>query len=324
MAEYEKDEFKFPDEVEINAKDAKDEKVEYEIEDDDATPVKVEVVDDTPEADRNRKPMAEEPDEVTEDELNKYKDVKLRDRLSHLSKARHEERRKREAAERELSEALTVAQKFLAENEQLKNSMGNNQKVILDQASNVAAKELEEAKRAYKMAYEAGDSDALVNAQEAITVAKLKADRIEVAKQRALQAPQNNVQREAPPPPPAREAPPVDEKATRWKDRNSWFNKDREMTGFALAVHSKLVEDEGIDPRSDTYYERIDARMRERFPEKFQSNAKRSTVVAPTSRSTAPKKIVLKQSQVNIAKRLGVPLDVYAKQVALEMRKSNG
>jgi hypothetical protein len=114
---------------------------------------------------------------------------------------------------------------------------------------------------------------------------------------------------------------PVDEKAVRWKDRNSWFNQDREMTGFALAVHEKLVDEEGIDPRSDAYYERIDARMREKFPEKFSSNPKRSNVVAPATRSTAPKKIVLKQSQVSLAKRLGIPLDLYAKQVALEMRK---
>jgi hypothetical protein len=160
----------------------------------------------------------------------------------------------------------------------------------------------------------------LVNAQEAITSAKLKVDRIEIARQRALQEVKTPVQNVPMPPPPAREVP-VDEKAIRWKDRNSWFNKDREMTGFALAVHEKLVDEEGIDPRSDAYYERIDSRMREKFPEKFSSNPKRSNVVAPATRSTAPKKIVLKQSQVSLAKRLGIPLDLYAKQVALEMRK---
>ena len=313
------DEYKFPDEMEVNAKDTKDEKVEFEIESDEAD-VKVEVVDDTPEEDRGRKPMAEQPDEVTEEELSKYKDVKLRDRIAHLSKARHEERRAKERAERELQEAVAIAQRIIAENESLKSNAGNSQKVILDQAATVASREMAEAKRAYKEAYEAGNSDALVDAQEAITAAKPKADRIELAKQRALQEVKTPVQNAPTPPAPAREVP-VDEKAVRWKERNSWFNQDREMTGFALAVHERLVDEEGIDPRSDAYYERIDSRMREKFPEKFSSNPKRSNVVAPATRSTAPKKIVLKQSQVSLAKRLGIPLDLYAKQVALEMRK---
>jgi hypothetical protein len=317
MADMEKDDFKFPDEVEINAKG--DDKVEFEIEDDE-TPVKLEVVDDTPAEDRGRKPMEDEPDEVTDEELSRYKDTRLRDRLSHLSKARHEERRQKESAMREREEAINIAQRILAENEQLKSSMGNNHKVILDQAKTVAAQEFAQAKAQFKAAYESGDSEALVAAQEAFTNAKLKADRIEAARQKSLQEQENVVQRQPQPPSPAREVP-VDEKAVRWKDRNSWFNKDREMTGFALAVHEKLVEEEGISPQSDAYYERIDARMREKFPEKFSSQPRRSNVVAPATRSTAPKKIVLKSSQVNLAKRLGIPLELYAKQVALEMRK---
>jgi hypothetical protein len=320
MADMEKDDFKFPDEVEVNAKDTRDEKVEFEIEDDEA-PVKLEVVDDTPAEDRGRKPMEDEPDEVTDEELSRYKDTRLRDRLSHLSKARHEERRQKESAMREREEAISIAQRILAENEQLKSSMGNNHKVILDQAKTVAAQEFAQAKAQFKAAYESGDSEALVMAQEAFTNAKLKADRIEAARQKSLQEQENVVQRQSQPPSPAREAPTVDEKAVRWKDRNSWFNKDREMTGFALAVHEKLVEEEGISPQSDAYYERIDARMREKFPEKFSSQPRRSNVVAPATRSTAPKKIVLKSSQVNLAKRLGIPLELYAKQVALEMRK---
>ena len=317
MADMEKDDFKFPDEVEINAKS--DDKVEFEIEDDDA-PVKLEVVDDTPAEDRGRKPMEDEPDEVTDEELSRYKDTRLRDRLSHLSKARHEERRHKEAAVREREEAISIAQRILAENEQLKSSMGNNHRVILDQAKTVAEQEFAQAKAQFKAAYEAGDSEALVVAQEAFTNAKLKSDRIEIARQKSLQERENVVQSQSQPPSPAREAS-VDEKALRWKDRNSWFNKDREMTGFALAVHEKLVEEEGINPQSDAYYERIDSRMREKFPEKFSSQPRRSNVVAPATRSTAPKKIVLKSSQVNLAKRLGIPLELYAKQVALEMRK---
>jgi len=328
MAEYEKDAFKFPDEniVEKQGKGKPEDELEIVIEGDD-TPIKVEIKDDTPPEDRGRKPMTEPPEEVTEEELLKYKDVKLRDRLAHLNKGYHEERRAKEAAIREREEALAIAQRILQENEQLKNSSQNNQKVLLEQAKTVAAKELEEAKRKYKAAYESGDGDAVTAAQEELVSAKLKVERINNFRPKALQPTETPVQQAQVPQPPASGAVYRDEKAEAWKDRNRWFNKDREMTGFALAVHERLVEEEGIDPRSDTYYERIDARMREKFPEKFQESGnggnekpRRSSVVSPATRSTAPKKVVLTPSAVSIAKRLGIPLELYAKKVAEGMR----
>jgi hypothetical protein len=328
MAEYEKDSFKFPDEnVVVKGKtDEPEEKLEIVVEGEE-TPVKVEIKDDTPPEDRGRKPMTEPPEEVTEEELLKYKDVKLRDRLAHLNKGYHEERRAKERAEREREEALAIAQRILQENEQLKSSSSNNQKLLLEQAKNVAAKELEEAKRKYKAAYESGDGEAVTAAQDELMSAKLKAERINNFRPRPLQPQQSAVQTAQRPQVPASGAPVRDEKAEAWKERNDWFNRDREMTGFALAVHERLVEEEGVDPRSDKYYERIDARMREKFPEKFQDGnggnekpVRRSTVVAPATRSTAPKKIVLTPSAVSIAKRLGIPLELYAKKVAEGMR----
>jgi len=326
MAEYEKDSFKFPDENIVGKKDDKDEeKLEIVIEGEE-TPVKVEVKDDTPERDRGRKPMTDAPEEVTEEELMKYKDVKLRDRLAHLNKGYHEERRAKERAEREREEALTIAQRILQENEHLKGSVNSNQKMLIEQAKTVAAKELEEAKKKYKAAYESGDGDAVTAAQDELMSAKLKAERINNFRPRALQNQESRVQQVPMPQAPASGAPVKDDKAVAWKDRNRWFNQDREMTGFALAVHERLVEEEGVDPRSDTYYERIDARMREKFPEKFQDGnggnekPRRSSVVAPATRSTAPKKIVLTPSAVSIAKRLGIPLELYAKKVAEGMR----
>jgi hypothetical protein len=328
MAEYEKDTFKFPDEHIVGKdKDKDDEKLEIIVEGDDDTPVKVEVKDDTPEKDRNRKPMIEAPEEVTEEELLKYKDVKLRDRLSHLNKGYHEERRAKERAEREREEALHIAQRILQENEQLKGNATNNQKLLIEQAKTVVGKELEEARRKYKAAYESGDGDAVTSAQEELMSAKLKAERINNFRPKPLQTQQNDVQNAPMPQIPASGAPNRDEKAEVWRDNNRWFNKDREMTGFALAVHEKLVEEEGIDPRSNTYYERIDARMREKFPENFRDGnggnekpTRRSTVVAPATRSTAPRKVVLTPSAVSIAKRLGIPLELYAKKVAEGMR----
>lgn len=330
MAEYEKESFKFPDENIVGgdnkAKDKPEDELEIVIEGDEA-PIKVEIKDDTPPEDRNRKPMTEPPEEVTEDELLKYKDVKLRDRLAHLNKGYHEERRAKEAALREREEALVIAQRILHENEQLKGSATNNHKLILEQAKTVAEKELDEAKRKYKAAYESGDGDAVTAAQEDLMSAKLKIERINNFRPKALQPPETAVQQVPVPQPPASGAVYRDEKAEAWRERNRWFNKDREMTGFAFAVHERLVEEEGVDPRSDTYYERIDARMREKFPEKFQDSGnggnekpRRSSVVAPATRSTAPKKVVLTPSAVNIAKRLGIPLELYAKKVAEGMR----
>jgi hypothetical protein len=326
MAEYEKDNFKFPDEnIVVKGKDDEEEKLEIVIEGEE-TPVKVEVKDDTPEKDRNRKPMTEAPEEVTEEELMKYKDVKLRDRLAHLNKGYHEERRAKERAEREREEALSIAQRILQENEQLKGSVNTNHKMLLEQAKTVATKEVEEAKQKYKDAYESGVADAVVEAQEALTSARFKLERINNFRPRPLQTAETGVQTAPTPQDPASGAPNRDEKAETWRDRNRWFNKDREMTGFALAVHERLVEEEGIDPRSDTYYERIDARMREKFPENFRDGnggnekPRRSSVVAPATRSTAPKKIVLTPSAVSIAKRLGIPLELYAKKVAEGMR----
>jgi hypothetical protein len=320
------EEFKFPDEnIVTKDKDKDEEKLEIVIEGEE-TSVKVEVKDDTPEKDRGRKPMTEAPEEVTEEELMKYKDVKLRDRLAHLNKGYHEERRAKERAEREREEALVIAQRILQENEQLKGSVNNNQKMLIEQAKTVAAKELEDAKKKYKAAYESGDGDAVTAAQDELMSAKLKAERINNFRPRALQNQESRVQQVPMPQAPASGAPVKDDKAVAWKDRNRWFNQDREMTGFALAVHERLVEEEGVDPRSDTYYERIDARMREKFPEKFQDGnggnekPRRSSVVAPATRSTAPKKIVLTPSAVSIAKRLGIPLELYAKKVAEGMR----
>jgi hypothetical protein len=321
MATLDKEEFKFPDEAPVKAS-GDEEKVEFEIEGEE--PVKVEVADDTPPEDRNRRPMTEPPEEVTEEELNSYKDVKLRNRIAHFSKGYHEERRAKETAQREREEALAIAQNILAENERLKAGMQDNQKVLLQQAKTVAENELDQAKRKYKQAYESGDADAVIAAQEELTGVKLKLDKIQNFRPAPVQPQENVVQRVQTPQTPASEAG-VDEKALDWKNRNKWFQKDREMTAFALAVHTNLVEDEGVDPRSNAYYERIDARIREKFPEKFQDTGgnekpRRSSVVAPATRSTAPKKVVLTPSAVAIAKKLGIPLELYAKKVAQGMR----
>ena len=317
MAEIEKTEFEFPDEAEVNAR--KGGKV---VEPESDAP-EIEVVDDVPEEDRGRKPMTEPPKEVTDDELSKY-DESVQKRIKHFTKGYHDERRAKEAAEREKEEALRFARSLAEENKQLKGSVSQNQTALLEQAKKVVANELETAKRQYKEAYEAGDSDALVNAQEALTSAKMKADKVNNFRPAPLQVEKTDVQPAYQPQPAA----PVDEKLLAWQDQNQWFGSNKRMTAYALGLHEDLVG-EGIPAGSDEYYRRINTDMRERFADQFgadePADAKpqriKSNNVAPATRSTAPRKIVLTQTQVNLAKRLGVPLELYARKVAEEMRK---
>jgi len=303
-------EFKFPDEIE-KEKPVED-KVEYEVEGE------IEVVDDTPEEDRGRKPMKEAPAEVTDDELSQYSEG-VKKRIQHFSKGYHEERRAKEAALREREEAIRLAQNLVEENKKLQGSLGQGQQALLEQAKKVVANEVEQAKAKYKQAYESGDSDALVSAQEELTAAKIKAERVNNFRP-AVAKPETSVVQPAP-----RAEPQVDSKALAWRDSNPWFGSDDEMTAVALTVHRKLVES-GVSTTSDEYYEKINSRVRQLFPDAFTSDrpVKKSQVVTPATRSTAPKKIVLTQTQVQLAKRLGVSLEDYARSVADEMRKQNG
>ena len=319
----EKVEFSFPDpdkeefKLEVEGRESeKEEKVEPKAE------VEIEVVDDTPPKDRNRK-ASDPPEDVTDEELEDYSE-KVRKRLQHFSKGYHDERRAKETAFREKEEALRIAQQLVEENNKLKGTVGKNQEILLDQAKRATAAELEQAKFKYKQAYESGDSDAVLAAQDELTSVKIKADRLNNFKIPVAQEPERVVKQEQFTP-----APSVDDKAVRWQQANSWFGSDDEMTSFALGLHQKLVK-QGVDPKSDDYYEKINSRMRQVFPEEFsfdepdqveEKPRKKANVVAPATRSTAPKKIVLTQTQVAIAKRLGVPLELYAQKVAEEMRK---
>jgi hypothetical protein len=308
------EEFKFPDE---KVEGKKEETIDFEVEGDSD----IEVVDDTPEEDKGRPPMKEPPAEVTDEELAQYSDG-VKKRIQHFSKGYHEERRAKEAALREREEAIRLAQKLVEENKKLQSSQGQTQQVLLEQAKKVVENELAEAKRQYREAYEAGDAERVVEAQEALTAAKIKADKVNNFKPAPLQQEKPVVQ---PEPQPETVTPKVDPKAAAWQDANPWFGQDDEMTALALTVHRKLVES-GVSPNSDEYYERINNRMRQVFPDAFPSEkpVKKSSVVAPATRSTAPKKIVLTKSQVNIAKRLGLTNEQYARAVAEEMRKQNG
>ena len=282
----------------------------------------IEVVDDTPKADRNRKP-SEPPEEVTQEELDQYSE-KVRKRIQHFNKGYHDERRAKESAQREREELERYAQRLVDENKELKGSVTKNQEALLEQAKKNTTVEVEQAKKEYANAHEAGDTNALVEAQERLTAAKLRADKLDNFEIPSLQeeetpvqqgeydTPTQNVER--------------DVRAEEWAKANPWFDTDDEMRGYAYGLHTKLLK-QGVDPRSDEYYETIDSRMRTTFPDYFQEEPevekpkRQSNVVAPATRSTAPKKVKLTQTQVALANRLGVPLEEYAKQAALEARR---
>lgn len=309
MAEIEKQEFSFPDEVDKKP----------EAEDDGGVDVEIEV------SSKNEpEPVAKE-----DDEIERY-DEKVKKRIADLQSGFHNERRRAEEAAREKDEALAFAQSIAEENKKLKGSLNVGQTALLEQAKKVVSNEVDDAKRRYKLAYESGDSDALVEAQELLTSAKIKMDRVNNFKP-ALQDEENEVKiapREVP------RQPQADPKAARWQNENSWFGSDDEMTSFALGLHTKLIKN-GIDPNSDEYYAKINSRIRQVFPENFgldnnetetpQSQSaprQKSNVVAPATRSTSSSKIRLTPFQVTMAKKFGVSHELMAQKIA-ELRKGN-
>jgi hypothetical protein len=286
--------------------------------------VEIEVEDDTPPEDRGRKPSWP-PKEVTDEELENYSE-KVKSRIKHFSKGYHDERRAKEAALREREALEAYAKQLVEENQRLTGTVSKSQSALLEQAKKSVAAELETAKRRYKEAYESGDSDAIVEAQDAIATARIRADKVANFKPAPLQTGETTVKV---PQQPIETQAVRDERAVSWAEENPWFGSDDEMTAFALGLDSKLKKS-GVDPQSDEYYEKINSRMRQVFPDQFDdgiedepasTQRKSSNVVAPATRSTGPKKIRLTQSQIAIAKKLGVPLETYAKQAAELMRK---
>jgi hypothetical protein len=284
----------------------------------------VEIEDDTPAEDRDKKPSeAEFVESLENDELDEYS-AEAKKKIAGFRKIYHDERRAKEAADRERQEAIDLAKKLYEENKALKGRVNSTEKVAVDSYKITAQQEMEIAKREYREAYEAGDSEKLVDAQEKMTSARIKMDRANNAAEnidnrKALQERENDVQIQQ-----VRKPVVPDTKAATWQERNNWFGQDDEMTSLALGLHEKLVKENGMAyATTDEYYRRIDETMRKRFPENFedvedekpQSRSKPSTVVAPASRSTSSKKIKLNTSQQSIAKRLGLTNEQYAREL---------
>ena len=302
--------YEFPDEIEEKSKAALEKEQEVEIE----------IVDDTPARDRGRIALDKAVEDPSDAELDSYSD-KVKGRIKELTHARHDERRAKESVVREKQELENLAQQLLDENKKLKQYANTGAQQYAEKVQESAGNELETARRNYKVAQEAFDTDAIIAAQEALTDAKLKLISAQNFRPAPLQTPSDDVQ--------IRKSQPVavepDDKTLRWQAKNQWFGApgNEELTSFSLGLHQKLVNS-GIDPRSDEYFERIDSRMKSTFPEVFGGATKRpSSVVASATRSTGPKKVQLTATQVALAKTFGLTPQQYAVQVA-KLENSNG
>ena len=312
------EQFKFPDEIE---------EVKVEVTGDDD--FEVEVVDDTPEQDRGRKPLEREVEDPTDDEIEQYTQGAQK-RIKELTHARHDERRAKEATLREKQELEVLTLRLLDENKKLRQSYNTGSEQYTQMAKTAAEAELDKARREYKAAQEAFDSDAILAAQEALLDAKMKMEAAKNFRPPSLQS--ENFEVQTTPQEPQRVQP--DEKTLRWQAKNQWFGADgfEEITSYALGLHQKLVNS-GSDPRSDEYFEQIDARVKSKFPEVFGGNEdkprsgdtprKPASVVAPATRSSGKKMIQLTKTQLALAEKFKLTPQQYAAQVA-RLENQNG
>tara|TARA_R110000772_G_scaffold10328_2_gene33065 strand:+ start:5921 stop:6880 length:960 start_codon:yes stop_codon:yes gene_type:complete len=287
----------------------------------------VEIADDTPEEDKGRPRRAADAEaDIPEDEELEKHSESVQKRIKKLKFEFHEERRRKEEAEREREAAVQYAESQKNEATRLRKNLSEGEGVLVNEAKARVASELNSAKRAYKEAYEAGDTDAVLEAQMSLSKLQLEADRVENWKpaQRVVQD-----QSETPAPQAAPRVPRPDRKAQEWVAENDWFQKDTGMTRYAMLIHEELLET-GVDSTSDVYYSKINEAMRSRYPDRFadvepevrQPQRKAGSVVAPGGRNTASSrnKVVITSSEAAIAKRLGLSNKEYAAQKLKDMQ----
>lgn len=314
--------FKFPDEEDDKTPVVPQEDDSVVIQADAEDDVEIEIVDDTPAKDRGRKPLDKEVADPTDDEIENYSE-KVQARIKELTHARHDERRMKEALLREKQEMDKLMSYLAEENKKLKQTVNYGQEVFATTAKDAAEAQLQAARRQLKDAQESFDTDAIIEAQEALMEAKVRFDQAKNYRPTPLQDDEPVVQRE--PSQPAQVEP--DEKTLRWQAKNQWYGQPgfEEYTSYALGLHHKLVNS-GVSPSSDEYFAQIDGRMQKTFPELFGGNAEKTpepeapkkpaAVVAPASRSSGTKKIQLSTRQLALAKKYGLTPQQYAAEVA--------
>jgi hypothetical protein len=324
--------FEYPDDDEISGNKLPDEKeIKATKEKAKVDDFDLEIEDDTPTQDKGKEPLPKDKvEELENDTLEDYSE-RVKQRMAQLKKVWHDERRAKESADRERHEAIRFAQQISEENKKLKTTLSSGESTYIETLKNSLEQQLDLAKRDYREAYDSGNTDKIIEAQSKMNDSQMRLSQINQYQpqfKNALQEPENpvyiqqNEQRSFKP----------DNKAAAWQEKNDWFGKDEEMTSLALGVHEKLVRN-GISPTSDEYYRRIDSTMQKRFPENFgdatldedqpAERTKPSNVVAPATRSTAPKKVRLTKTQVALAKKFGITPEQYARET-LKLENANG
>jgi len=295
------------------------EETQYELDVGEAEATEVELPEDNSSQEEREEVVAEEskaPD--SDDEMEQYSES-VQKRINRLTKKMRE-------AERQREEAIRYAQNVQTEAEKIRERMKNLDQGYMTEYGNRIQLEQQQAESELRRAVEIGDPEATVQAQKRLTDLAIAANGYAQAQRqaqaRAAQYQQPAEQQyQAQPQAPQQQRP--DPKAEQWAEKNSWFGQDEAMTFAAFGIHKKLVEDEGFDPQSDDYYNELDSRMKREFPHKFGESTGASRrpaqTVAGVSRSNAAgrsgKRVKLSQTQVAIAKKLGVPLEEYAKYV---------
>ena len=286
----------------------------------------IEVVDDTPDQDKGkpRRSDGSEPQIPNDDEIENYND-NVQKRIKQLKFEFHEERRAKEEAARLQDEALRYAEHIKQENDKLRKSLDEGEGVLVNQAKGRVTAEIDKAKIAYKTAYESGDPDALIEAQAKLSELQVEKSRYDNYRPKPTPkpAPEPQYQQQATQPPKPSDM------GMEWAEKNTWFQNDPEMTGYAFGVHEKLIKS-GIAPDTEEYYTKIDDAVRRVFPDKFDDGPiieesapqrQAGNVVAPAPRSgKKPRKVQLTSTQVSLAKRLGLSNEQYAAQLMKEMK----
>ena len=317
-----KEQYKFPDEMEPEAKGKP-------LDDD---TISIEIEDDTPPEDRNKEPMPAEKvralESATDEEEAELAPRDQKERLQQYKKVWNDERRAKEAAQREQQEAIELARRVLDENKKLKAQYSAGEKTYIETVQSQTETQVTMAKREYKEALESGDADRIVEAQALLNEASYRAQQAKQFKPTALQEDENEVQIQQV----EQQRPRIDAKTQDWLDENPWYGTKKAMSNFAVGIHEELVDEYGKDiVGTDQYYKRIDQTMRKKFPEYFEldgdssmvetkenqtsQRTKPSTVVAPATRSTSSKQVRLKASQMALIKKLGLSPEQYSREV---------
>lgn len=297
---------------------------------DEQNKITVEIDDDTPEKDRGKWVANDkrdgEPEFPTEEEIRSYSKG-AQTRIHNMTARVHAERRRAEDLTRQYTEAEALMKRLLEENNNLKGMIENGEKILMGEHKGRLEMAVAQARAKAKEAHDAGDSTAFIAAQEELARAVAQLDRAGTYRPTQMQREDASIlektkiaQQQATP----------DEAAQKWAAQNKWFGRDDAMTGYALGYHKQLTEREGISPTDKEYYQRLNAEMRRRFPDRFgereRAPQRQSSPVAPVARtgSTAPRTVRITESQAKLARRLGLTVEQYAEQVLAEEGNQNG